>query len=105
MRPGQLASGHRLPDTAGMSPSSPSRALAPQRHEAILARIEAERAHWRQQMRHQLTIEREDARQRRAVLWAQGRAQRRREREQLRELHEEARRRSGAGGGQGGEPD
>lgn len=44
MRPGQLASGHRLPDTAGMSPSSPSRALAPQRHEAILARIEAEGA-------------------------------------------------------------
>ena len=70
-----------------------------------LARIEAERAHWRQQMRHQLTIEREEARQRRAVLWAQDRAQRRREREQLRELHEEARRRSGAGGGQGGEPD
>ena len=58
-----------------------------------LKQIEAERSHWRQQMRRQLRLEREEARQRRAVLWAQDRAQRRREREQLRELRQEARRR------------
>ena len=57
-----------------------------------LEQIEAERTHWRQQMRRQLRLEREEARQRRAVLWAQDRAQRRREREQLRELRQEARR-------------
>ena len=57
-----------------------------------LKQIEAERSHWRQQMRRQLRLEREEARQRRAVLWAQDRAQRRREREQLRELRQEARR-------------
>ena len=62
-----------------------------------LAQIEAERTHWRQQMRRQLRLEREETRQRRAVLWAQDRAQRRRELEQLRELHEEVRR-GGAGG-------
>ena len=61
-----------------------------------LEQIEAERTHWRQQMRRQLRLEREEARQRRAVLWAQDRAQRRREREQLRELRQEARRK-GAG--------
>ena len=61
-----------------------------------LAQIEAERTHWRQQMRRQLRLEREETRQRRAVLWAQDRAQRRRELEQLRELHEEVRR-GGAG--------
>ena len=64
-----------------------------------LAQIEAERTHWRQQMRRQLRLEREETRQRRAVLWAQDRAQRRRELEQLRELHEEVRR--GSAGGEG----
>ena len=64
-----------------------------------LAQIEAERTHWRQQMRRQLRLEREETRQRRAVLWAQDRAQRRRELEQLRELHEEVRR--GSAGSEG----
>lgn len=70
-----------------------------------LAQIEADRAHWRAQMRRQRHLDREEAEQRRAVLRAQNRAHLREERAQLRELRretarvrEEARRRRDAGG-------
>ena len=69
-----------------------------------LAQIEADRAHWRAQMRRQRHLDREEAEQRRAVLRAQNRAHLREERAQLRELrretarvYEEARRRRDAG--------
>ena len=69
-----------------------------------LAQIEADRAHWRAQMRQQMHLDREEAEQRRAVLRAQNRAHLREERAQLRELrretarvYEEARRRRDAG--------
>ena len=69
-----------------------------------LAQIEADRAHWRAQMRQQMHLDREEAEQRRAVLRAQNRARLREERAQLRELrretarvYEEARRRRDAG--------
>ena len=69
-----------------------------------LAQIEADRAHWRAQMRRQMHLDREEAEQRRAVLRAQNRAHLREERAQLRELrretarvYEEARRRRDAG--------
>ena len=70
-----------------------------------LAQIEADRAHWRAQMRRQRHLDREEAEQRRAVLRAQNRAHLREERAQLRELRretarvrEEARRRRDGGG-------
>ena len=70
-----------------------------------LAQIEADRAHWRAQMRRQRHLDREEAEQRRAVLRAQNRAHLREERAQLRELRretarvrEESRRRRDAGG-------
>ena len=70
-----------------------------------LVQIEADRAHWRAQMRRQRHLDREEAEQRRAVLRAQNRAHLREERAQLRELRretarvrEEARRRRDAGG-------
>lgn len=70
-----------------------------------LAQIEADRAHWRAQMRRQKHLDREEAEQRRAVLRAQNRAHLREERAQLRELRretarvrEEARRRRDASG-------
>ena len=54
-----------------------------------LAQIEADRAHWRAQMRRQRHLDREEAEQRRAVLRAQNRAHLREERAQLRELRRE----------------
>lgn len=55
-----------------------------------LAQIEAERVHWREQMRLQRNLDREEAQQRRAVRRALLRQRRRQERDQVRQLREDA---------------
>lgn len=57
---------------------------------ARLAQIEAERVHWREQMRLQRNLDREEAQQRRAVRRALLRQRRRQERDQVRQLREDA---------------
>ena len=56
-----------------------------------LRRVEEERTHWREQMRHQIHLDREESQQRRAVLRAQHRAQVRKERAELRDIKRQAR--------------
>ena len=57
-----------------------------------LRRVEEERSLWREQMRRQASLDREESQQRRAVLRAQHRAQLRRERDELRDIRRQARR-------------
>lgn len=56
-----------------------------------LRRVEEERTHWREQMRRQMHLDREESQQRRAVLRAQHRAQLRKERAELRDIKRQAR--------------
>lgn len=55
-----------------------------------LAQIDEERALWREQMRRQMHLDREESQQRRAVLRAQAREHRREERAEMKALREQA---------------
>ncbi|WP_172120559.1 cation:proton antiporter [Actinomyces faecalis] len=85
----QPESAAQVPEHAGLGGRRLSEEEA--RHLAArLAQIEADRVHWRTQMRLQRSLDREEAQQRRAVRRALARERRREERDQVRQLRAEA---------------